>query len=44
MHEGTNGLERIAATGTTPDEVIEAHNPRVYVWSRMPEALTCVRS
>jgi hypothetical protein len=32
---GLNGLERLVATGATPDEAIEALYQRVYEWSRM---------
>jgi hypothetical protein len=41
--QGKNGLEVIAATGNTPDEAIESHNPRVYEWSRMLQAEACAR-
>jgi hypothetical protein len=32
---GKNGLERLAATGDTPDEAIEALYQYVYEWSRL---------
>jgi hypothetical protein len=39
LARGHDRMEVIAATGDTPDEAIETHNPRVYEWSRRPQAI-----
>jgi hypothetical protein len=41
---GKNGLERIAATGDTPDEALEALYQHVYKWSSMLQDEVCSRS
>jgi hypothetical protein len=42
--QGKNGLEVIAATGSTPDEAIEILYQLVYEWSRMLQAEACTHS
>ena len=44
LARGNDCREVIAATGDTPDEAIETHDPRVYEWSRRPQAMACASS
>jgi hypothetical protein len=44
LARGNDCREAIAATGDTPDEAIETHDPRVYEWSRRPQAIACASS
>jgi hypothetical protein len=44
LARGIDSIEVISATGDTPDEAIESHDPRVYEWSRKQQAIACVHS